>query len=69
MSGHIKSESDKTVLDKAYEIYLMMNGLIVGKTLRRHKIAIYKYKPDEGVLVKDGRPVKKIDDKWVYILK
>jgi len=46
-----------------------VNMLIDGKTvsiLKRRKIHVNPNKPDEGVIVKDGRPVKKIDNKWYY---
>ena len=36
------------------------------RILGKHKIAVYKAKEDLGVIVRDGRPVKKIGDRWIY---
>ena len=36
------------------------------KPIGRHKIAVYNAKPDEAVIVRDGRPIKLVNGKWVY---
>ncbi|MBW2636277.1 MAG: hypothetical protein JRC86_01910 [Deltaproteobacteria bacterium] len=44
-------------------IYIVRNGQVVAKIPR---VKIFVYKKGEGIIVKDGRPVRFVNGKWVY---
>jgi hypothetical protein len=50
-------------------IFIKIGDKITPFINKPMKIFIQEFNPKEGVIIADGRPVKLIDGKWVYIPK
>jgi len=46
------------------EVYMIFEGRRIP--MGRKRIYIYPTKRDEGIIVRDGRPVKFVNGEWIY---